>query len=170
MKNKEQVWKEKTKLENRTKAMITFHIFMTIFSVITALISKDFIWILVALLWANVAIMEYCDAKLLKGRDAIIEIQEDHIKLLKLQNEMITDILEELKEKTKIIKLTDIKIQKHFTKPNKKKLNRRLEYYNKNKCFKTPIIINEDNTLIDGYTSYLIAKKYNLETVEVKVI
>lgn len=168
MKNKEeQIWKEKTKLENRTKVMITFHIFMIIFSAITAIIDKDFTWILVALLWGNVALMEYCDAKLLKGKNALIDIQEDHIKV---QDEMINNLLEELTPKTKIIKLADIKIQKHFTKPNKKKLNRRFEYYNKNKCFKTPIIINGDNTLIDGYTSYLIAKKYNLETVEVKVI
>ena len=47
MKNKEeQIWKEKTKLENRTKVMITFHIFMIIFSAITAIIDKDFTWIL----------------------------------------------------------------------------------------------------------------------------
>lgn len=160
-------WEEMTKLETKTKIMITFHIIMAIFSIITTIVNKESTWILVALLWITVAIMEYCDAKLLKGKDALIDIQEDHIKV---QDKMINDLLEELTPKTKIIKLADIKIQKHFTKPNKKKLNRRFEYYNKNKCFKTPIIINEDNTLIDGYTSYLIAKKYNLETVEVKVI
>ena len=39
----------------------------------------------------------------------------------------------------------------------------------KNKCFEVPIIIDPSNMLLDGYTSYLIAKQYNLKTVQAKV-
>lgn len=168
MKNKlEQEWKEKTRLENRTKSMITFHIIMIIFSLIVAVLNKDFTWVLCALLWGDVALIEYCDTKLLKGRDVLIEIQEDHIKI---QEEIINDLLKKSVPEIKKVKLVDIKIPKYFTKPNKKKLNRRFEYYNKNKCLKTPIIIDKNNTLVDGYTSYLISKKYNLEIVKVEVL
>ena len=44
---------------------------MVIFSITVAILNKDFTWILVALLWADVAIMEYCDGKLLKGSEAL---------------------------------------------------------------------------------------------------
>ena len=159
-------WKEKTKLENSDKFRIAFHIIMAIFSIGVAIAEKDFTWILVALLWINVAVMEYCDTKLMKGRDAIIDIQQEHIEL---QDSMINDLLEEINKKTKIVKLADIKIPEHFTKPRKDKMKRRIEFFNKNKCFATPIIIEKDTMmLIDGYTSYLIAKKYNLENVEVE--
>lgn len=159
-------WEEMTKLETRTKIMIIFHVIMVIFSIVTAIVNKNFTWIVCALLWADVAIIEYCDAKLMKGKDALIEIQEEHIKV---QDNMINDLLERINKKSRIIKLVDIKIPEHFTKPNKNKLKRRTEYFVKNKCFATPIIINRKTLmLVDGYTSYLIAKKYNLENVEVE--
>ncbi|MFR8144766.1 MAG: hypothetical protein ACLU84_06800 [Clostridia bacterium] len=167
MKNKlEQEWKEKTRLENRTKTMITFHIIMIIFSTITAIVEKDFTWILCALLWGNIAIIEYCDAKLLKGKDVLYDLQED---LIEKQNEMMTNLLKDLATPNIVIETNLIKIPKKFTKPNKIKLRNRLEYYNKNKYFEVPIIIDEGNTLVDGYTSYLIAKRYNLKTVQAKV-
>lgn len=48
-------WEEMTKLETKTKVMIIFHIIMAIFSITTAIIDKDFTWMLAALLWADVA-------------------------------------------------------------------------------------------------------------------
>ena len=153
-------WEEMTKLETKTKIMITFHIIMAIFSIITTT------WILVALLWINVAIMEYCDSKLLKGKDALIELQEEHTKI---QDEMIMNLLKDLSMPNVVIDINLIKIPKHFTKPRKSKLNKRIDFYNKNKYFEAPIIIDPSNTLIDGYTSYLVAKKYNLKTVQAKV-
>ena len=58
-----------------------------------------------------------------------------------------------------------LKIPKYFTKPNPKKLQRRLDYYKQNKKFEAPIVIDSNCTLIDGYTSYLIAKNYNKTSV-----
>lgn len=159
MEEKFKSWEEMTKLETKTKAMIIFHIVMTIFSITVAIIDKDFTWILIALLWADVAIMEYCDAKLLKGKDALIEIEEKHI-------EVQEDIINTLLNETAIeIDIKDIKIPKHFTKPNPKKLQQRFDYYKQNKRFKAPIIIDSNYILIDGYTSYLIAKNYNKTSV-----
>lgn len=159
-------WKEMTKLETKTKITITFHIIMAIISIITTIVNKEPTWILVALLWINVAIMEYCDSKLLKGKDALIELQEEHTKI---QDEMIMNLLKDLSMPNVVIDINLIKIPKHFTKPRKSKLNKRIEFYNKNKYFEAPIIIDPSNTLIDGYTSYLVAKKYNLKTVQAKV-
>lgn len=84
--NKNKLWKEKTKLENKDKFMIVWHIVMAIFSIVVAIIEKDFTWMLVALLWINVTVMEYCNAKMLKGKDLIIELQEEHIETIKKLN------------------------------------------------------------------------------------
>ncbi len=152
-------WEEMTKLESKTKLMITFHIIMVIFSITVAILDKDFTWILVALLWGNVAIMEYFDGKLLKGSEALNDIQEEHINLQ-------ADIINTLLNETAIeIDIKDIKIPKYFTKPNPKKLQRRFDYYKQNKKFEAPIVIDSNFTLIDGYTSYLIAKNYNKTSV-----
>lgn len=159
-------WKEMTKLETKTKIMIIFHIIMAIFSIIVAITNKESTWIVVTLLWVNVAIMEYCDSKLLKGKEALIVLHEEHDKI---QTELIMNLLKDLSMPNIVIETDLIKIPKHFTKPGKKKLNKRIEFYNKNKYFAAPIIIDPSNTLVDGYTSYLIAKKYNLKTVQAKV-
>ncbi|MCI9000093.1 MAG: hypothetical protein HFJ26_04025 [Clostridia bacterium] len=159
-------WKEMTKLETKTKVRILFHSIMAIFSTIVAIIDKDFTWILVALLWVNVAIMEYCDGKLLKSKDALIELHEEHTKI---QDKMIINLLKDLSTPNVVIDINLIKIPKKFTKPRKEKLDKRIEFYNKHKYFEAPIIIDPSNTLVDGYTSYLIAKKYNLKTVQAKV-
>lgn len=155
---KMKTWEEMTKLDKRNKMMIAFYIFMAIFEIGAAIFEKEFIWTIVALLWINIAVMEYCNAKMLKGKEAIIKLQERHIDI---QDDMIMDLLKDLS----IL----IKIPENFTKPNKNKLKNRIEYYNKNKCFEVPIIIDPSNMLLDGYTSYLIAKQYNLKTVQAKV-
>jgi len=67
-------------------------------------------------------------------------------------------------------KLENIKIPKHFVKPKQKKLKERLEYFAQNKIFKVPIVINKNGELIDGYTSYLVAKRFYQETVEVVIL
>lgn len=155
----EEMWKEKTKLDKKNKFMITWHILMVIFSIVVAIIEKDLTWGLVALLWVDVVVIEYCNAKMLKGKEAIIDIQEDHI-------EVQTDIINTLLTETAIeVDIKNIKIPKHFTKPNAAKLKERFDYYKQNKRFKKPIIIDNNYTLIDGYTSYLIAKNYNKTSV-----
>lgn len=112
-------WEEMTKLETKTKANIIFHIVMAIFSITVAIINKDFTWILVALLWVNVAVMEYCDNKLLKGSDALIELHKEHTKV---QEEMIMSLLKDLATPNVVIDINLIKIPKNFTKPRKEKI------------------------------------------------
>ena len=52
-------WKEMTKLDKRNKIMIAFYILMVIFEIIMAIVEKEFVWIIVALLWGNIAVIEY---------------------------------------------------------------------------------------------------------------
>ena len=93
-------------------------------------------------------------------------MQEEYIKT---QDNMINDLLEYINRKTKIIQLSDIKIPKNFSKPKPAKMKNRIGYYSTYKRFKVPIIVDEDNNLIDGYTTYLIDKKYNFNNIEVQV-
>ena len=155
-----------TKLNKIDKNKIIFYILMAIFSIAVSISEKDFTWIVVALLWANIAIIEYYNSKLLKSKDALSDLQEEHIKV---QDEIIMSLLKDLATPNIVIDISLIKIPKNFTKPKKEKLNKRFEFYNKHKYFEVPIIIDPSNTLVDGYTSYLIAKKYNMKTVQVKV-
>lgn len=109
----DKLWKEKTKLENRTKLMLTLHIVMIIFSTITAIVEKDFTWILCALLWGNLAIVEYTNAKISKGKDLIIELYEEHLKAINkisipksILYRKITNLLEK-EDELKRIRLED---------------------------------------------------------------
>ena len=165
-KNWNEEYKEKTKIDNIEKIQLWLKIIMVVFSVIVAVKEKDATWIVVSILWANLALERYFNAKIIKGRDYLEEIQDKYIKE---QNKMIDDLIEKLSEKIRIIDLKNIKIPENFTVPNKKKLENREKYFRKNSEFKVPIIIDSNNNLIDGYTSYLIAKKYEFTTVNVIV-
>lgn len=159
-------WEEMTKLETKTKVRIAIHILIAILSLVTAGIEKNGAWAICGMLWIVIALMEYCDNKLLKSKEALIELHEEHTKV---QDELIMNLLKDLSMPNIVIETELIKIPKHFTEPGKKKLSNRIDFYNKNKYFEAPIIIDPSNTLVDGYTSYLIAKKYNLKTVQAKV-
>ena len=159
-------YKEKTKIDNIEKIQLWLRIIMVVFSVIVAIKEKDATWIVVSLLWGNLAIERYFNAKIIKGRDYLEEIQDKHIKE---QNRMLDDLIHKLSEKNVIIDLKNIKVPEDFTKPNKKKLESREKYFRSNSKFKVPIIIDSENNLVDGYTSYLIAKKYEFSTVNVIV-
>ena len=52
--------------------------------------------------------------------------------------------------------------------PKANKLYERIEYYDRTKQFLVPIVLNKNNILIDGYTSYLVAKAYNKKYVKVE--
>ena len=161
-------WEEMTKLETKTRISITLHICIAVLSIVTAFVMKNNTWVICGMLWILIAVQEYCDSKIMKGKDALIEIQEEHIKV---QNNMIDDLFKKLNDRNRTVKLVDIKIPEHFTKPRKDKLKRRTEFFNKNKCFATPIVIDKETMmLLDGYTSYLIAKKYNFEVVQVEEV
>lgn len=70
------------------------------------------------------------------------------------------------------IAFKDIIISKEFKKhyPRKSKMQERWEYYEKHKEGKVPIIVDKNNVLIDGYTTYLIAKKLGVNKILVKRI
>ena len=65
--------------------------------------------------------------------------------------------------------LRDIKISLEFerTPPRFKKMCQKWSYYRNTGEFESPIILNRDFVLIDGYTSYIIAKKSEMDKVPV---
>lgn len=167
MKNK--AWEEETKLEKGTKIKIALHIIIIIFSLIVAIIQKDTTWGLCALLWGDIALMEYCDAKLLKGKEAIIDVQMRNIATKeKIINYWVKEI-NTLRD-MRFIELDKIQIPADFSKPNKNKLKERIEYFKEYKQFAVPIVIDKNNKIVDGYTSYLVAKHNNFSYVEVRIV
>ena len=74
-----------------------------------------------------------------------------------------------IEQKQHYIKLSKIKIKDSFMKKEPKdwKMKERWEYYRCNDRFYSPIVIDQTNYLVDGYTSYLIAKTEGLKEVEV---
>ena len=66
------------------------------------------------------------------------------------------------------IKVSDIIIPEEFkaTKPRFKKMIQKREFYRKNDRFESKIVLNKDFLLIDGYTSYIIAKENGMKYVE----
>ena len=65
--------------------------------------------------------------------------------------------------------LRDIKISPEFEKapPKIKKMCEKWSYYKNTGEFESPIILNRDCVLIGGYTSYIIAKKSEMDKVPV---
>ena len=66
------------------------------------------------------------------------------------------------------IDIDKIIIPEYYKKPEKEKLKRKKLFYITNGYFKDNIIIDENNTLIDGFTTYYIAKLYNFKYIDVK--
>lgn len=66
-----------------------------------------------------------------------------------------------------IVNIENIKIPKRFQKPNKKKLNRRRDYYKKHSYFRSVILLNDKNYLLDGYTTYLLAKEMKFKYITI---
>ena len=66
------------------------------------------------------------------------------------------------------VKVSDIIIPEEFkaTKPRFKKMIQKREFYRKNNRFESKIVLNKDFLLIDGYTSYLLAKENDMKHVE----
>lgn len=158
-------WKEDTKLSTGEKAILVLYVAMFIFSMTVAILEKNAPYIIIAILWLDLFICEFFNKKNRKMDQALIGSYEE---LKETQDKFIKLLLEELRKEVRTVYLKDIKISKNFKKPGEKKLDERFKYYEENKKFKVPIIVDESNTLIDGYTSYLIAKKYKLERIKVQ--
>ena len=74
-----------------------------------------------------------------------------------------------IEQKQHYMKLSKIKIKDSFkkTEPAGWKMRERWEYYRQMGRLYSPIVVNERGYLVDGYTSYLIAKEDGLKEVEV---
>lgn len=130
------------------------------------IVESNFYEFMLGVMFLIIALSIFVFEKAIKWRDDVLEEQNDCIKI---QDKLITKLYEELAKPTVVIDLKNIKIPKKFTKPKKEKLDHRFKYYEINKCFEVPIVIDKDNMLVDGYTSYLIAKKYNMKLVQARV-
>ena len=66
------------------------------------------------------------------------------------------------------VKVSDIIIPEEFKakKPRFKKMIQKRKFYRKNNRFESKIVLNKDFLLIDGYTSYIIAKENGMKYVE----
>lgn len=158
-------WKEKTKIDDFTKWTIAVNVIIAIFNIYVAIKTKQTSYITISILFFTIACIQYLDAKLLKSKDYLIHIKNE---IIEKQDKTIKILFKELEKKTKIIDIKNINIPEYLKKPNKKKMEEREKYFKQNSKFEAPIIIDQYNNLIDGYTSYLIAKKYEFSTVEVQ--
>ena len=156
-------WEEATKFKKSEIARIILYILNAILDIVTGIIGSNIAWIVCGILWIVIAIIEGCYLKINKSNEEIIDLQEKHTEL----QAIIIDAL--LNETAVEVDISKIKIPKIFSKPNPKKMQKKIEYYRKNHKFESQIVIDTDYTLLDGYTSYLIAKNYNKGSVIVKL-
>ena len=76
------------------------------------------------------------------------------------------DVKVGVSSKKQWLNLGDIKVPANFGVPNANKLLKHFEEYVQSSKF-DPIIVDQNNVLIDGYTTYLIFQYYNLNPVTV---
>lgn len=69
------------------------------------------------------------------------------------------------------MKLSDIKIKKSFmnTIPREEKVNECREYWNKYHRQDRYIVVDNENTLIDGYIQYIVLEENDVDEAEVKI-
>lgn len=65
------------------------------------------------------------------------------------------------------IRLSKIKISEGFKKhkPTNEKMNNKNYFYIINDTFKEKVILDKNNVLVDGYTTYLLAKQYGKKII-----
>ncbi len=83
-------WKEKTRLNSIEIKEIIVQVLLAILSIGVAILNKNFTWILVAMLYVEIALLEYCNTKLLKAKDAIIDLKDEEIEH---KNDLINTLL-----------------------------------------------------------------------------
>lgn len=68
-----------------------------------------------------------------------------------------------------VIKIEDIKIKEQFRKSgiNKKKLRQKECFYIEFGYFEDRIILNENNYLLDGYSTYILALQNGIKEIEI---
>lgn len=85
----ERKWKEGTKLKRIEKFNILWSITLMVLNIVNAIVFKNFLYIVISIMWLVLGFIEYSDAKIKRMQDYLIEEQKDFIKQL----------LNELKEK-----------------------------------------------------------------------
>lgn len=67
------------------------------------------------------------------------------------------------------VNLKDIKIKEYFKRkqPSKHKMKKKWNYYRKTGCLESDVVLDKNNFLIDGYTSYLIAEADGIKKLDV---
>lgn len=68
------------------------------------------------------------------------------------------------------MKIEDIKIYPCFAacEPKPEKIQQKEQYFEETAIFQSQIILDRNGYLIDGFTSYLLARKYGIRTVPVR--
>lgn len=81
-------------------------------------------------------------------------------------------IIDKIMELLGYININKIKIQDSFIKhpPRGGKMRYKIEYKLANGEFEQPIVINAQGYLVDGYTTYLLAKALNKKYMPVEMI
>lgn len=78
----------------------------------------------------------------------------------------ISRILNRPKE-GEIVKLSNIKIPKYLKNPSRWKMAQRRKYYQQYGYFRSPIILDEFGYLVDGHTTYLLAKEMGFDYITI---
>ena len=73
-------------------------------------------------------------------------------------------------EGERIVKIEDIKIYPCFVShsPKAEKMEQKEQYFEETAILQSQIILDRNGYLIDGFTSYLLARKYGIRTVPVR--
>jgi len=70
----------------------------------------------------------------------------------------------------KFMPIHKIIIPKEFKWVRKEKVDRCVEYYNKNGCFDKPVLIKENGLCVDGFSRLMAARRLKLNKVAVKFV
>lgn len=83
-------WKEKTKLNKVEIKEIIVQVLLAVICIAMAIIDKNRVWFLVAELEIVIAVQNYCNTKLLKAKEAIIDLKDEEIEH---KNDLIKTLL-----------------------------------------------------------------------------
>ena len=94
------------------------------------------------------------------------KLEEKTTKYAQKDIDELSKILNRPKE-GEIVKIANIKIPYYFLAPNKNKLRTRKRYYEKHKYFRSIVVLNNDNLLVNGYITYLLALNMGFEYITI---
>ena len=85
----EKEWKEAIKLTTRDKLNVAFSITLFVLNIVNAIVHKNLLYIIIAVLWLTIGIIEYGNAQIYRRQQYLI----------KEQDTLIKNILKSLKER-----------------------------------------------------------------------